>query len=104
MADGIGIEADGADVEKSAVASFRSKGGEPEINCATLLIAFPMMELERRRTFSGEVPKLLPFDDVLEFSRVSFSGLAFGFGDAVVASLMASLITSSFSAGAAMST
>jgi len=52
------MEADGAEVDSSTAASFLYKGGEFEIMRATLLIAFPTMELERRRTCSGDVPKL----------------------------------------------
>lgn len=100
-ADGIGIEADGADVDKSAVASFLSSGGEPDINSATLFIAFPIIELERRRRWSGEVPKLLVLVDDSEFSRVSLTGLVLGFGDAVITLVSDSLAASWSSAGTA---
>lgn len=56
------IDADGAEVDSSTAASFLYKGGELEIMRATLLIAFPTIELERRRTCSGDVPKLRGLD------------------------------------------
>lgn len=65
----IGIPAEGAEVDSSTAASFRCRGGEFEIMRATRLIALPTMELDRLRTCSGDVPKLLGLKALLKLPR-----------------------------------